>query len=347
MISIILPIRNEELYIEKCLNTILTQNFPLNKVEVLIADGMSTDNTRSIVRDYSLEHPILEIYIIDNHHKIVSSGMNKALRQAKGDIIIRVDGHCLIAPDYITNCVNHLQNEEVDGVGGPMKSIGETALAETIAIGMSSPFGVGNSTFRTTTGITKLVDTVPFPAYTRKIIEKVGLYDEELVRNQDDEYNFRIREQGGKILLAEDVKSTYFSRGSLGDIWKQYYQYGFWKVRVLQKHPRQMSLRQFAPPVFVMTLLISAILAIFPTTRLFSLFIPILYLITNIGASIITSMKKGWKHLPLLPIVFAILHLSYGSGFLIGLIKFVNRWGDKKGKVPDFDFNSVRSNNAK
>ena len=181
-----------------------------------------------------------------------------------------------------------------------------------------------------------LVDTVPFPAYKREIIERVGLYDEELIRNQDDEYNFRIRELGGKILLADDVRSTYFSRGSLKSLWKQYYQYGYWKVRVLQKHPRQMSLRQFVPPVFVLGLLGSVILTFFPALKNLSTVLPIVYLIANLIASIVTAARKGWKYLPLLPLIFSILHLSYGSGFLVGLIKFANRWGDKVGKVPNY-----------
>jgi succinoglycan biosynthesis protein ExoA len=215
-----------------------------------------------------------------------------------------------------------------------METIGETPMAKAIAIGMSSPFGVGNSAFRTTSGKSILVDTVPFPAYTRKVIERGGLYDEELVRNQDDEYNYRIRELGGKILLADDVCSTYFSRASLKGLWKQYFEYGFWKVRVLQKHPRQMSPRQFVPPLFVLGLLGSSLLSVLPALRHLSPILPLLYLFANLSASFYTAAKKGWKHLPYLPLVFAILHLSYGVGFLVGLVNFWNRWGDKVGKTP-------------
>jgi hypothetical protein len=222
----------------------------------------------------------------------------------------------------------------MDGVGGPMDSIGETFMARAIAIGMSSSFGVGNSAFRTTSGKSLLADTVPFPAYTRQMIQRAGLYDEELVRNQDDEYNYRIRELGGKILLADDVRSTYFSRTSLKGLWRQYYQYGYWKVRVLQKHPRQMSLRQFVPPAFVLGLLGSGLLALFPLFRFLGIAVPLLYLLANLIASVMTSAKKSWKYLPVLPLVFLILHVSYGLGFLVGLVKFWNRWGDKVGKTP-------------
>jgi len=189
-----------------------------------------------------------------------------------------------------------------------------------------------------------LVDTVPFPAYTRQIIERAGLYDEELVRNQDDEYNYRIRELGGKILLADDVRSTYFSRTSFKRLWMQYYQYGYWKVRVLQKHPRQMSPRQFVPPAFVTSLFGSVLLLFFPFSSFIihpSSFIPLLYLLASLLASILTVIKSARAtplvtlySLLILPLIFAILHLSYGLGFLIGLVKFWNRWGDKIGKTP-------------
>jgi GT2 family glycosyltransferase len=204
---------------------------------------------------------------------------------------------------------------------------------------MSSKFGVGNSSFRTETGQTKPADTVPFPAYKQAIIEKVGLYDEELVRNQDDEYNYRIREAGGKILLAEDVKSEYYSRGSLIKLWKQYFQYGFWKVRVLQKHPRQMSLRQFVPLAFVVALILTFLLSLmFPWGWKALLALLAVYLLANLSASIMAASGQGFKKLILLPLAFAIIHLSYGLGFLGGLFKFWNRWQDKKGRVPPLNW---------
>ena len=180
-----------------------------------------------------------------------------------------------------------------------------------------------------------LIDTVPFPAYTRQIMERAGLYDEELVRNQDDEYNYRIRELGGKILLADDVHSTYFSRASLKDLWQQYLEYGFWKVRVMQKHPHQMSLRQFVPPAFVLVLLLGLLFSFFSIWVRFVLANVVgVYLLVNLGVSFWTASKRGWRSLPFLPLVFAILHFSYGLGFLMGLGKFYDRWGDKVGRTP-------------
>lgn len=338
-ISLILPIRNEGSYIERCLQAILAQDYQ-GQIEIIIVDGMSTDQTRKII-EQTARHSSFSICLLDNHGKIVPTGMNIALRQAKGDIIVRVDGHCLIVSDYVRKCVEHIQLDGVDGVGGPMKTIGETPLASVVALAMSSPFGVGNSAFRTLSDVSMLADTVPFPAYTREIIKRAGFYDEELVRNQDDEYNYRIRSLGGKILLANDVRSVYFSRASLGGLWRQYFQYGIYKVRVLQKHPRQMSLRQFVPPVFVLSLFVSLILGFFPSVYFLSFFIPIAYVFANLAASFLTlyasnktnQLKMG-NHLLFLPLAFLFLHLSYGLGFLLGILKFWNRWSDKAGRTP-------------
>jgi len=329
-VSVIVPIRNEARYIRGCLDSIARQDYPHERMEIIIADGLSNDCTKEAVQSY--EGLDIPLHWVENPGLIVPTGMNLALRQAKGDVLVRVDGHCEIAPDYISNCVKHLQNSDADGVGGSMDTIGETPLSETIAVAMSNRFGVGGSAFRTVRAVTMYADTVPFPAYSRSIVELAGLYDEELVRNQDDEYNYRIRELGGKILLASDVKSRYYSRGSLQKLWKQYFQYGYWKVRVLQKHPRQMGLRQFVPFVFVVSLLVAGVFAIFTDWGRWMLALVVgSYLIANLAASIFTASQRGWKHLLFLPVCFAILHISYGAGFLVGLMKFWNRWGDKHG----------------
>jgi len=331
--TILIPVRNEISYIERCLNAVLKQDYPAEQLEILIADGMSDDGTRDVLEAYQINDSRVKVF--DNHPKIVASGLNLLTRHAQGEILVRVDGHCEIAPDYVSRCVHHLQTKGVDGVGGPMNSVGEDGTAQTIALAMSSKFGVGGSSFRTEIGQTKLVDTIPFPAYTRAIVEQVGPYDEELVRNQDDEYNYRIRKAGGKILLAADVHSTYYSRGSLKDLWRQYFQYGFYKVRVFQKHPRQMSVRQFVPPAFVLALIATSIFALLTSWgwMLLCAFVGA-YLVINIVASFLTAIKQGWRFILILPFAFTTLHISYGLGFLLGLVKFWNRWGDKLGHVP-------------
>ena len=318
-VSILIPIRNESAYIQRCLQAVLAQGYPTELMEILIADGMSTDNTRLILQKIQSEQP--HIKLIDNPPGIVPTGLNSLISQAKGEVLIRVDGHCVIEPDYISNSTRHLKNDNVMGWAA-MRSIGEDFTSEVIALAMSSKFGVGNSSFRTETGQTKLADTVPFPAYTRAIIEKVGLYDEELVRNQDDEYNYRIREAGGKILLAQDVRSTYYSRGSLSKLWKQYFGYGFWKVRVLQKHPRQMSLRQFIPPLFVLGLLFSLLIAVlFTWGWIMLLAVWVAYLLAAFASAFKEGERLGSKRL----FYCRLLLRSYTSvmaQFSVGLVKF-------------------------
>ncbi len=339
-VSIIIPTRNEARYIEGCLNAVLNQDYP-GQMEILIADGMSTDDTREIVQRLTIKRS--NIQFINNHQKIVPTALNLALRHARGDIIIRVDGHCEISPDYISTCVEHLQGNDIAGVGGPIETIGEDHLSQIIALAMSSHFGVGGSAFRTVKDRAMLTDSVPFPAYTREIIVKAGLFDEELVRNQDDEYNYRIRKMGGKILLTPDIHSRYYSRASFSELWSQYYQYGFWKVRVLQKHPGQMHIRQFVPPAFVIGLIISTFLSFILLFGRYLLAIVLgSYLLANLSASLWTASRKGWRYFHMLPLAYAIMHVGYGLGFLVGLVRFISRWSDKDGKVPSLEENKIQ-----
>jgi glycosyltransferase involved in cell wall biosynthesis len=328
LVTLIMPIRNEARYIGHSLGAVLAQDYPSERIEVIVADGMSTDGTREIVQSLQAQHPNLRL--IDNIGKVVPTGLNAAIAQASGEIIVRVDGHCEIAHDYVRRCVELIITHGVEGVGGPLETVGETPLAQVIARAMSSPFGVGGSAFRTVSNKSMLTDTVAFPAYTRAIIERTGPFDEELVRNQDDEYNYRLRELGAKILLAADVHSRYYSRSSLSSLWRQYFQYGYWKVRVMQKHPRQMQARQFVPPLFVAALLTLLLLVPFSAVArwMFTL-VTVAYIVANFGASLGVTRKENWLS-PLLPLTFATLHLAYGFGFLGGLVRFWDRWGDRE-----------------
>lgn len=328
LVSILMPVRNEGAFLARSLGAVLAQDYPAERLEVLIADGMSTDGTPAAVASVARTRPAIAVTVVDNPGRIVSTGLNRVLAQARGEVLVRVDGHCEIAPDYVSRCVAHLRaRPEIAGVGGPIRTIGETPVSQTIALAMSSPFGVGDSAFRTGTAAAKLVDTVAFPAYTRAAVALAGPLDEELVRNQDDEYNYRLRERGAQLLLAPDVQANYYSRASVRALARQYFQYGYWKVRVMQKHPRQMRPRQFAPPVLVAALLGGALASpLGPVVRrLWGLFIG-LYVLATLGAAVWTARRAGWRHLPWLPVIFATLHLSYGLGFLLGLLRFARRW---------------------
>lgn len=324
-VSIICPIRNEAKHIAKCLDSIIRQDFPKEKMEILVVDGMSDDGTRRIVDEYATKNQ--NIILLDNPKKIVPSAMNIGINKSKRDIIIWVDGHCYLETNFVRKCVEKLQSiEDIDCVGGPICSISNTFVAGGIAIAMSSPFGVGNTKFRYSKK-EGYVDTLAFGAYRREVFDKIGLYDEELVRNQDDEFNLRLVKAGGKILLSPEIKSYYFTRSSLKALWKQYFQYGFWKVRVIQKHKMPASWRHLIPGAFVLCLLGSFVLSFYMKTGLLFFFgIFTVYLTSSFIISFFVSSKQGLKYFPLLPVVFAVLHFSYGIGFLMGLIKFFPRW---------------------
>jgi len=269
--------------------------------------------------------------LVDNPGKIVPTGLNAAIPQARGEIIIRVDGHTIVTPEYVRECVAALQRSGADNVGGRMDAVSEGPFGQAVALATSSPFGVGGARFHYSDQ-EEWVDTVYMGAWPREVFNRIGLFDEEQVRNQDDEFNYRLLSRGGRILLSPKIKSSYYNRSTLRSLWRQYFQYGYWKVRVMQKHPQQMRPRQFAPAIFVTVLLSSLVAApVSSAGRLVFGSVAGTYLIANSAASISTlaAKKGGWRLLPLLPVAFATLHLSYGSGFLCGLVKFWNRWGDR------------------
>lgn len=324
-VSVVMPVRDEAGFLARSLGAVLAQDYPAERMEILVADGMSTDATRDLVRAAAARDP--RVRLVDNPGRIAPTGLNAALAEARGQVLVRVDGHCEIAPDYVSRCVAHLSGGEAAGVGGPLETVGETPVARVIALAMSSGFGVGGAAFRTRRGWTGFVDTVAFPAYTRAATDLAGPYDEELVRNQDDEYNYRLRERGARILLAADVGARYFSRGTVRSLFRQYLQYGFWKVRVLQKHPRQMSARQFVPPLFAASLLAGALAAaVSPWGRFLLLGVLAAYALADLVASLRAGRRGPFPQVLLLPLVYATLHVSYGFGFLAGLVHFRNRW---------------------
>ncbi|MEP7286751.1 MAG: glycosyltransferase family 2 protein [Chloroflexota bacterium] len=326
MVSVIMPIRNESDFIERSLGAVLAQDYPADNLEVLLADGMSTDATRTMIAKLAAKYPAIRVVIVDNPGKIVPTAMNAALAVAHGEIIVRVDGHTIIKNDYVSACVDALTRSGADNVGGRMTPSSQNEFGQAVALATSSPFGIGGARFHFSER-EEWVDTVYMGAWRRDVFERIGDFDEEMVRNQDDEFNYRLLSAGGKILLSNKVESEYFNRSSPRALWRQYFQYGYWKVRVLQKHPRQMRSRQFVPPAFVAVVMLGALLAPFNKT-LRRLWYPVwsLYMAANVAASVYTAYKKGWQHLPRLPFVFATLHVSYGLGFLTGLVKFADRW---------------------
>ncbi len=323
-VSVVMPVRNEGEFMRRSLGAVVAQDYPADRLEILVVDGMSVDGTREVVAEFRAR--FRNILLLDNPAGIVPTGLNIALAAASGGVLVRVDGHCEIATDYVRRAVEHLQ-AGAGAVGGPLETVGESEMASAIAAAMSSSFGVGGSAFRTVKNKTMFTDTVAFPAYPRRTIELGGPFDEELVRNQDDEYNYRLRRLGIKILLASDVRSRYYSRANLRSLARQYFQYGFWKVRVLQKQARQMQPRHFVPFLFIASLLVLLVWSPFSELAPWLLGLELgLYAIANLMASLVTAHKAGWNVLPFLPAVFAVLHFSYGLGSVVGLVRFCPRW---------------------
>ena len=280
---------------------------------------MSDDGTREAV-DALVEaagREAASVTVIDNPGRVVATGLNAAISKAKGDLIVRIDGHCEVQHDYVTTCVRLLEETGADNVGGITSARGTGVLQRAIALGMSSPFGVGNARFRYASK-PGWVDTVFPGAWRREVFERIGGFDEELVRNQDDELNFRLVQAGGRIWLDPIMRIRYEPRDSLGALWRQYFDYGFHKVRVIQKRRGVASLRHLIPATFVVSLLVGLATAAVTRRRtlLRSLLVP------YIAASVVASARAGRSDqatLPVLPAVFATLHLSYGTGFLAGL----------------------------
>ncbi len=331
-VSVILPARNEARFIERTLAAVLAQDYPADRLEVLVAEGGSEDGTRRLVEGLCEKDHRLRL--IDNPSRIVATGLNRAIRAARGDVIVRVDGHTVIATDYVRHCVAELERTGADNAGGRMRARGMTPFGEAVALATSSRFGVGGAHFHYLED-EAWVDTVYLGAWRREVFARVGLFDEGMVRNQDDEHNYRLRANCGRILLSPKIRSEYFGRSTARSLARQYFQYGLWKVRVLQKHSAMMRPRQFAPPLFVLALGAALIGSLFlPLARLVLVLVAGSYLVANSAASIGVAGGHGWRHLARLPLIFAILHLAYGSGFLVGLIRFARSWGDRWGQVP-------------
>jgi len=323
-VSVILPVFNEGNFILRSLGALLDQTYPKDRMEIILADGMSTDNTRELARQIASGSTI-PVSFVENVKKIAPSGLNLALGAARGEIIVRVDGHTIVEPDYVSECVDALRRTGAANAGGKMNAVSDGSVGQAIAIATSSRFGIGNARFHYA-DTEEYVDTVYLGAWPKKIFDRYGFFNEELVRNQDDEFSYRLRAGGEKILLSPKIKSIYYNRSSFKTLWRQYFQYGYWKVRVLQMHPRQMSMRQFVPLIFVTSLILTAILSLLmPYGWLAFASIVSSYFVANFAATVISGKTKI-ALLPLVSLSFAILHFSYGFGFLLGVFSFVGHW---------------------
>jgi glycosyltransferase involved in cell wall biosynthesis len=317
LVSIVMPMRNEENFIARCLDSIVDNDYPSNRFEVLIVDGMSTDRSREIVMKYSKRHN--NIKLIDNPKRIRVTANNVGIRAAKGEIIISMDAHVIYAPDYIRCCVELLQTTGATNVGGVQKAVGYNYITKVIALATSTPFGIGDAEFRYLEK-EKWVDTVYLGTWYKKTLNKVGYFNENWIRNGDYELNYRIRKTGGRILLSPKIKCEYFVRGSLSKLAKQYFLYGTWRVKTIKTHPDSVRWRHLLPPLLIVWLLLSPILLLIGVKLWW---IPIgIYLAYTMITSTGIALLKGIKYLPLMIPTLWTLHLCWGIGFYNGIFRF-------------------------
>jgi succinoglycan biosynthesis protein ExoA len=326
--SLIVPCRNEAAHIRDCLTSILRQESPPGGFEVLVVDGMSTDGTREIIQEISRNDP--RVRLLDNSGCFQSYAMNLGIRAARGEIILRLDAHTEYAPDYVRRAVETLENTGAQNVGGPTRAVGNSYIQKAVAAAFHSPFAVGWGRSHRL-DYEGYVDTVTYGCWRKDTLIKVGLFDETLVRNQDDELNLRIIQAGGKIWQTPRIRSWYRPRNSLKALFHQYLQYGYWKVAVIRKHRQVAALRHIVPGAFVVSLGVFLLLAPFSYwARLFLTALSVGYGGALLGASVFSCRTHGWDLLPIMPLTICCYHFGYGLGFVRGLIDFFLRRRDPR-----------------
>jgi succinoglycan biosynthesis protein ExoA len=325
-ISIVSACRNEASHIHDFVASLLAQDFGDYSWEAIIADGMSTDGTRDELD--RLCTGISHLQVISNPGKIVSTGLNAAIRHARGDFILRLDAHTTYAPDYCVRCVETLRRTGADNVGGAARTRAKGLVAGAVAAAYHSRFSTGGASFHDE-DYEGFTDTVPYGCWRKEKLEAIGLFDEALVRNQDDELNLRLLRCGGKIWQSRDIVSWYSPRSTLSGLFRQYCQYGFWKVAVIRKHRIPGSWRHLVPVCFVLAnlllpsaVVLSMLLGQHELTAvavgLWGMLVAT-YFLATLAASLAVAHRRGWRLFPVLPATFATYHLSYGLGFLTGI----------------------------
>ncbi|HEX9774575.1 MAG TPA: glycosyltransferase family 2 protein [Actinomycetota bacterium] len=312
-LSIVMPVRNEEATLEESLGSILAQDYP-RPFEVIAAEGASADGSRAMLERIAAADP--RVAIVENPSGHTPSGLNAAIRRSTGEVIVRCDGHVRFPEGYVRRAVELLMETGADNVGGIQAAEGATTMQRAIALGMSIKIGVGDARFRTG-GPPGEVDTVFLGTFRRAALERVGYFDERLLRNQDSELNYRIRASGGRVYFHPDLRVTYRPRASLGALWRQYWGSGAWKRRTFRKSWRALRPRQAAPVALVLGLVASAGLAFTPL-RGAALALPVVYagvlLLSATGLALARRAPAAF----LLPVVLPVMHVGWGAGFLFG-----------------------------
>jgi glycosyltransferase involved in cell wall biosynthesis len=305
------------------LDAILDQTYPRHQMDVVIADGLSQDGTRDSIGAFQKAHPDLIVRIVDNPRRTIPSGLNLACAAAQGEMFIRLDAHSIPISEYVERCVADLGNGSGNVVGGVwfIRPGGAGPIADGIAEAASNPLGVGDAMYRTKAKAGS-VDTVPFGAFRRSLYEKMRGFDERLLTNEDYEFNTRVRREGGVVWLDPNIRSTYIARSSLPALARQYWRYGYWKLKMLQRHPGSIRWRQALPPVFVTSLVALGLFSfVLPLARFLLLVEIAMYVLVLLLAGVVVATRRRKGSLAFgLPLAIATMHLAWGSGFLSSLI---------------------------
>lgn len=323
-VSVIIPCYNEQATIGGLLEALAAQTYPLERIEVIIADGLSSDDTRLRIDAFCREKAQPQVRVVDNPQRIIPAALNRALESARGEIIVRLDAHSVPAADYIGRCVDALQAAGGELVGGrwDIHPGSPSWIARSISAAAANPIGVGNARYRYS-DIPGEVDTVPFGAYYRSLTERIGIYDESLQTNEDYEFAFRLRRSGGRVWFDPAIHCRYYARSTLGSLWRQYWRYGFWKVRMLRKFPGSLRPRQLAAPLLVVGLALTAATALFsPLARALFVLELTFYALLLFGAGFYSGLKyRDGALIPGVPLAVAVMHLAWGSAFLWSWLK--------------------------
>jgi glycosyltransferase involved in cell wall biosynthesis len=318
-VTIGMPAYNEEHYIEACIASVQAQDYPAELIEILVADGRSTDRTREILARLSAADP--RIKMVDNPARLQAAGLGLLVKQATGEIFVRMDVHAEYAPDYVRQCVDTLERTGADNVGGAQRAKARTFFQKALCAALASPLGVGGAKYRSAEA-EGFVDTVFLGAFRRRVFETIGLWDPGAITNEDAELNQRILDSGGQIYLSKDIVVHYFPRDSFKTLAKQYYKYGRGRARTLLKLGRFPTLRPLAP--FAMVVGATALVALPPLWPIAPLAFAGYALATGAEAVRLGS-KVGASAVPVVWAMFPVLHASHGVGFAAGLLQYLRK----------------------
>lgn len=324
IVSIIMPCLDEARHIGACLQSVLAQDYPPDRLEILVADGGSRDGTRELVARLAAGDP--RVILVDNPGRIQAAGMNAAIRRARGDVIVRMDVHCAYASDYVRKCVEVLERTGAANVGGAQRARAETPFQRAVCAALESPLGAGGASYRSARK-EGFVDTVFLGAFPRAVFEKVGLYDPGAITNEDAELNQRIQAAGGRVFLSREIVVHYYPRDSFGGLAKQYYRYGRGRSRTLLKHRKLLTARPFIPAALVAMGLV--LLATAPLQPLTPFFFGAFAALTGLEA-VRVGRGGGVARVVTVWAIFPVLYVAHGAGFTAGLAHYLrNRdWGE-------------------